>query len=100
MRGLLESALVAPLNRLRYEHASIPDLAACYAFPLAGNHPFIDGNKRTAYLCMRLFLQLNGMDLTASPEEKIRVMIDLSAGRLSFDELAAWVGAKSGPARS
>ena len=56
--GLLESALAAPVNRWRYERASIPTLAACYAFHLAGNHPFIDGNKRTAYICMRLFLQL------------------------------------------
>lgn len=93
--GLLESALAAPLNRWRYERASIPSLAACYAFHLAGNHPFIDGNKRTAYICMRLFLQLNRMDLTADPEEKIRVMIDLSAGRMSFEELAAWVTERS-----
>lgn len=93
--GLLESALAAPLNRWRYEQASIPSLAACYAFHLAGNHPFIDGNKRTAYICMRLFLQLNRMDLTADPEEKIRVMIDLSAGRMSFEELAVWVTERS-----
>ena len=89
--GLLESALAAPVNRWRYEQSGIPELAACYAFHLAGNHPFTDGNKRTAYICMRLFLRLNGMDLVAEPEKKIRVMIDLSAGRLSLDELAAWV---------
>lgn len=94
--GLLESALAAPVNRWRYEQASIPELAACYAFHLAGNHPFIDGNKRTSYICMRLFLRLNGMDLTADPEEKIRVMMDLSAGRLSFEELAEWVATNSG----
>lgn len=98
--GLLDSALAAPLNRWRYEQSSLPELAASYAFHLAGNHPFTDGNKRTAYICMRLFLQLNGMDLTATPEEKIRIMIDLSSGRVSFTELAAWVRAKSGPAGS
>ncbi len=93
--GLLESALAAPENRWRYERCSIPELAACYAFHLAGNHPFIDGNKRTAYVCMRLFLQLNGMDLVADGQEKIRLMMDLSAGRLSFDEFAAWVASRS-----
>lgn len=93
--GLLESALIAPVNRWQYKQGSIPELAACYAFHLAGNHPFIDGNKRTAYICMRLFLTLNGMDLTADPEEKIRIMVDLSAGRLGFDELAAWVSARA-----
>lgn len=97
--GLFESALAAPKNKWRYEQSSIAELAACYAFHLAGNHPFIDGNKRTAYVCMRLFLRLNGMDLTADPQEKIRVMMELSASRLSFDELAAWVIAKSGPAQ-
>ncbi len=95
--GLLESALAAPEHRWRYERSGIPELAACYAFHLAGNHPFIDGNKRTAYVCMRLFLKLNGMDLTAGQQEKIRIMMDLSAGRLSFDEFAAWVVSKSGP---
>jgi len=98
--GLLSSALTAPLNRWRYERASFPELAACYAFHLAGNHPFVDGNKRTAYVCMRLFLILNGLDLTATPEQRIRLMMDLSAGRLSFEELAAWVVARSGPAGS
>lgn len=97
--GLLESALTAPRNRWRYEQSSIAELAACYAFHLAGNHPFIDGNKRTAYVCLRLFLTLNGMDLTADPEEKIRTMMDLSAGRLGSDELAAWVVARSIPAQ-
>jgi death-on-curing protein len=97
--GLLESALAAPENRWRYERSSIPEFAACYAFHLAGNHPFIDGNKRTAYVCMRLFLKLNGMDLSAGQQEKIRIMMDLSAGRLSFDEFAAWVVSKSDPAQ-
>jgi len=95
--GLLESALAAPINRWRYEQCGIPSLGACYAFHLAGNHPFVDGNKRTAYVCMRLFLKLNCMDLTADPEEKVRVMMDLSAGRLTFDEFAAWIVSSSGP---
>ena len=67
-----------------------------FHFQLEHIHPFIDGNKRTAYVCMRLFLTLNVMDLTADPREKIQVMMALSAGRLNFEELAAWVAAKSG----
>jgi len=98
--GLLESALAAPVDRWRYEQSGIPSLGACYAFHLAGNHPFIDGNKRTAYVCMRLFLKLNGMDITADPQQKIRIMMDLSAGKLSLDELAAWVVARSDPAQA
>ena len=92
--GLLQSALAAPKNRWHYEKCGIGELAACYAFHLANNHPFVDGNKRTAYVCMRLFLQLNGVDLTADKQEKIRVMLDLSAGKLSFDELTAWVASR------
>lgn len=92
--GLLQSALAAPKNRWHYEKCGIAELAACYAFHLANNHPFVDGNKRTAYVCMRLFLQLNGVDLTADKQEKIRVMLDLSAGKLSFDELTAWVASR------
>ena len=95
--GLLESALAAQENRWRYERCSIPELAACYAFHVAGNHSFIDGNKRTAHVCMRLFLKLNGMDLVADQHEKVRMMVDLSAGQLSFDELAEWLVATSEP---
>jgi len=91
---LLESALAAPRIRWGYEQNSIGELAACYACHITRNHPFVDGNKRTAHVCMRLFLKLNGADITADGQEKIRVMSDLSAGKMSFEELAAWVSSR------
>ena len=94
-RGLLESALHAPRNRWRYEKSALEELAASYAFHLAGNHPFVDGNKRTAYICMRLFLKLNGLDIKASKKEKVRMMLDLSAGRMSLEELRIWIEARA-----
>ncbi len=89
--GLLESALDAPKNRWHYEKSSIEELAACYAYHLAMNHPFIDGNKRTAWVCMRLFLKLNGLDIEADRQEKVRTMLDLSAGRKDLEELTVWI---------
>ncbi len=90
-RGLLDSALAAPKNKFHYEKADIPELAASYAFSLAKNHPFIDGNKRTAYVCMRLFLKLNGKDILASKEEKVRIMLDLAKGAVDQSELTSWI---------
>ncbi len=90
-QGLLESALDAPKNRWLYENCSIEELAACYAYHLAKNHPFIDGNKRTAFVCMRLFLKLNGLDIEADNQEKVLSMLDLAAGEKALEELAAWI---------
>jgi len=93
--GLLESALHAPRNRWHYEKSSIEELAACYAYHLTKNHPFIDGNKRTAYVCMRLFLNLNDLDVEADRQEKVRTMLDLSAGRKELEELTVWITSKT-----
>jgi death-on-curing protein len=90
-KGLWESALNAPKHRFHYEQEGIVDLATTYAFSLAMNHPFTDGNKRTAYVCMRLFLKLNGMDLSADKEEKVQIMLDLAAGKKDRDELIHWL---------
>ncbi|RLE33104.1 MAG: type II toxin-antitoxin system death-on-curing family toxin [Acidobacteria bacterium] len=94
-QGLLEAALDAPKNRWLYENCGIEELAACYAYHLVMNHPFIDGNKRTAWVCMRLFLKLNGLDIEADRQEKVRTMLDLSAGRMELKELAAWILSKT-----
>ena len=94
-QGLLESALHAPRNRWHYEKSSIEELAACYAYHLTKNHPFIDGNKRTAYVCMRLFLKLNGLDVEADRQEKVRAMLDLSAGRKELEEMTVWITSKT-----
>jgi death-on-curing protein len=91
--GLLQSALARPQNLLAYS-APPPDLAglaAAYAYGIARNHPFVDGNKRTALIVARLFLLLNGMDLVATQEEKYSTFLALAAGELSEENLANWV---------
>lgn len=91
-KGLLTSALASPKNLLNDEpnNASISRLAACYAFGLILNHPFIDGNKRVALVVSLLFLKLNGMGLSASMLERYQVIMALAEGRMSEDELFSW----------
>ena len=90
--NLLQSALARPQNILAYEEDSdITRLAAAYAFGITRNHPFIDGNKRVAYVVMRTFLLLNGFDLNASQEEKYLMFIELAAGKVEEIELAEWI---------
>ncbi|MBL8639757.1 MAG: type II toxin-antitoxin system death-on-curing family toxin [Alphaproteobacteria bacterium] len=88
--ALLQSALAAPKNLLLYEHADIAALAACYAVGIAGNHPFNDGNKRTAFVVAELFLALNGYDLMADDASCVMMMLDVAAGHMSVPQLAAW----------
>lgn len=90
--GLLESAFARPQNLLAYsdETPSLARLAASYAFGLARNHPFIDGNKRTALVVSFTFLLLNGLKVTATLEERYFVFCDLAAGKFSENELAQW----------
>ena len=89
--GLLDSALNAPKQLFHYEQADRVRLSAAYGFSLASNHPFVDGNKRTAYVCMRLFLKLNGLDIQADKAEKIRVTLDLAAGKITREALETWL---------
>lgn len=90
--GLLLSALARPQNVFAYsENVDHAALAAAYAFGIAKNHPFIDGNKRTALVVMRTFLALNDIGFAASPEEKFTTILRLAAGTLDEDELAAWI---------
>lgn len=95
-RGRLESALNAPKNKFHDKQAGVEELAASYTFSLANNHPFVDGNKRTAYVCMRLFLKLNGKDIDATPEQKVKVMLDLASGQIDHDALTAWIKQHAG----
>ena len=90
--GLLDSALARPKNLLAYGEPppDIAALAAAYAFGLSKNHPFIDGNKRVAYVAARTFLLLNGWDISATPEEKYQTMLSLAEGSLSEEEIADW----------
>jgi death-on-curing protein len=94
-KGLLQSALARPQNLLAYgtPPPDLANLAAAYAYGIARNHPFVDGNKRTALIVARLFLLLNGMDLVATQEEKYSTFLALAAGELSEEDLANWVRA-------
>lgn len=98
--GLLKSALARPQNLLAYsdEIPSLPRLAAAYAFGIARNHPFVDGNKRTALVVSLTFLLVNGLTVTASRDERYFIFYDLAAGKLSEDELARWLEANTQPA--
>jgi death-on-curing protein len=89
-RALLESALARPRNQWSYGEDDQCVLAAAYAFGIARNHPFVDGNKRTAWVFARLFLALNGAVLRFAPEDAIRTMLALAAGDLSEEEMADW----------
>ncbi len=92
--GLLDSALARPLNIAAYEPtADIARLAAAYAFGIAKNHPFVDGNKRTALVAARTFLVLNGFQLDATQMEKYITFVALADGTLTEDALATWLRA-------
>lgn len=90
--GLLDSALARPRNLFVYSEAAVTmaDLAAAYAFAISGNHPFMDGNKRTAMQVSFVFLEFNGYPLDASQEEACLVFLRLAAGQISEPELALW----------
>lgn len=91
-QGLLSSALARPRNSFLYsERADLPSLAAAYAAGILQNHPFVDGNKRTAYVACRAFLILNGKDLAAPRKDKYLAFLALAEGRLGEEELADWL---------
>lgn len=89
--GALESALARPLNLTAYEKPSVYRLAASYAFGIARNHPFVDGNKRTALVAAFTFLELNGAQVEATEAEAVLTFLDLAAGKLPEKDLAAWL---------
>lgn len=88
--GLLESALARPINAWSCGAGDPAALAAAYAFGVARNHPFVDGNKRTAWVLGRLFLALNGHELSFKPAGAIAAMPALASGELSEAEMADW----------
>lgn len=88
--GMLESALGRPRNRWAYGEDDPAALAAAYAFGVARNHPFIDGNKRTAWVLARLFLALNGHSLSFDADDAIRTVLALAAGKLPEEDLVDW----------
>lgn len=97
--GLFESALARPLQLASYGDPP-PDaaaLAACYGVALAKNHPFVDGNKRAAFLAVGLFLGINGMRLKATQAEATLTMLAVAAGELPEPDFATWIRAHAQP---
>lgn len=88
--GMLASAVARPVNQWAYGEDDLCALAAAYAFGIARNHPFADGNKRTAWVMARLFLRKNDVAVTLTEREAIAAVLALAAGELSEDELADW----------
>lgn len=90
-RGLLESALARPRHLASYEEPDAASLAAAYGFGIAHNHPFGDGNKRTAFVAVELFLDLNGMALDAADSDCVVTMLKLAAGEHAEAAFADWI---------
>jgi death-on-curing protein len=90
--GLLESALARPRNLFAYapQEVSVARLAAAYARGIVANHPFVDGNKRTAFTVSLTFLKLNGLEVTAAKEDRALIFWGLAAGQISEEMLAEW----------
>lgn len=89
--GMLESALDRPRNKWSYESAELPELAASYAFGIARNHPFIDGNKRTSLLALYTFLGINGIDFVVLEADAAAMILALAAGEVSEESLTRWI---------
>ena len=89
---MLESALGRPVNKWAYGETDLAVLSAAYAYGIARNHPFVDGNKRAAFLSIVVFLDLNGIEFDARNEDVVQTILALAAGNLDEDALAAWIG--------
>ncbi len=89
--GMLRSALERPVNKWQYERASLPELAAAYAFGLAKNHAFVDGNKRIAFMAMMTFLVKNGVAFSPEPAHATHIILSLAAGEVSEESLTRWI---------
>jgi death on curing protein len=94
--GILRSALERPVNKWQYEQADALDmavLAAAYAFGLAKNHAFVDGNKRIAFMAMVVFLRKNGVHLAPDQGQSTKIFLALAAGEVSEESLTRWIRA-------
>jgi death-on-curing protein len=89
--GMLRSALERPVNKWRDEQAPLEELAAAYAFGLAKNHAFVDGNKRIAFMAMMVFLHRNGVVFSPNPAEATTIILSLAAGEVSEQSLTRWI---------
>jgi death-on-curing protein len=89
--GTLESALDRLRNKWSYENAELPELAAAYAFAIARNHPFVDGNKRTSLLALYTFLGVNGFDFDVPEADAAAMILSLAAGEADEFGLTRWI---------
>jgi death-on-curing protein len=89
--GMLESALQRPRNKWSYEDGELPELAAAYAFGIARNHPFVDGNKRTSLLALYTFLGINSFDFVVPEAEAAAIILALAAGEVGEEGLTRWI---------
>jgi death-on-curing protein len=89
--GLLDSALARPQHLLNYDDPDVSELTAAYGWGIARNHPFVDGNKRTALVAAELFLVLNGYELLADNADCVVTMLSVAAGEMAEDDFAAWI---------
>lgn len=89
--GLLESALARSQHLATYGEPDVAELAASYGYGIARNHPFLDGNKRTAFVATLLFLHFNGYALNASDTEKVLTMLNVAMGEITEAEFADWI---------
>ncbi|MET4066918.1 death-on-curing protein [Bradyrhizobium sp. S3.2.6] len=89
--GMLRSALERPINKWGYEKAPLDEIAAAYAFGLAKNHAFVDGNKRIAFMAMMVFLHKNGVAFGPDPAQATTIILSLAAGEVSEQSLARWI---------
>ena len=89
--ALFESALAKPINLANYEAPDAAALAASYGYGISRNHPFLDGNKRTAFVAVELFLQLNGYALEATDADCVVAMLDVAAGNITEAAFAQWL---------
>lgn len=94
-RGLLESALARPQNLAAYGDPTAFELAAAYAFGIAKNHPFVDGNKRVAFVASVTFLELNGWQFVAAEEDAAIAFLGLAGGKVAEQDLSRWLEGRS-----
>jgi death on curing protein len=90
-QGMLESALGRPINKFTHGETDLAALAAAYAFGIARNHPFVDGNKRAAFGAIIVFLGLNDIDFLVQPESATAMILSLAAGEVNEEGLTRWI---------
>lgn len=93
---MLESALARPINRRAYEGVDdLLELAATYAVGIASNHPFVDGNKRMAFIALGQFLEDNGVVLTANADDATEIMLSVATGTTGIEALTVWLRSRT-----